>query len=108
MQQDLVQAFAPVMTVRSDTFVIRCYGETDNPKTLVTEGQAWGEAVVQRVPDFVDQNDTTLTNSGLGDATPLSAIQVAAAGGNVDAVNNLVFGRRFKIVSFRWLNETDL
>ena len=35
MQQDVVQAFAPAMTVRSDTFVVRCYGESNNPKALV-------------------------------------------------------------------------
>ena len=95
-QQDLVQAFAPVMTVRSDTFVVRCYGESINPKTLAKEGQAWGEAVVQRVPDFVDQSDSSL--AALGDASPVASVNPA----------NQTFGRRFKIVSFRWLNETDL
>jgi len=95
-QQDLVQAFAPVMTVRSDTFVVRCYGESINPKTLAKEGQAWGEAVVQRVPDFVDQSDSRF--AALGDAASIASVNPA----------NQTFGRRFKIVSFRWLNETDL
>lgn len=84
------------MTVRSDTFVVRCYGESINPKTLAKEGQAWGEAVVQRVPDFVDQSDSSL--AALGDASPVASVNPA----------NQTFGRRFKIVSFRWLNETDL
>jgi len=100
MQQDIVQCFSPVMTARSDTFVIRCYGEYDNPKTGANEGQTWGEAVVQRIPDFVDQSDPNLSaaSGGLGDATPISKVDVT----------NKTLGRRFKIVSFRWLNETDL
>ena len=96
MQQDLVQAFSPVMTVRSDTFLIRCYGEYNNPKNAATEGQAWGEAVVQRLPDFVDQNDPAVKT--LGDSCPLASLNS----------NNQTLGRRFKILSFRWLNETDL
>ena len=123
MQQDLVQCFSPVMTVRSDTFVVRCYGEADNQVTGNTEGRAWCEAVVQRVPDYVDQTDTALTSgnayttSSLGDATPpYDRVTPVASAGNdstatpapiVDTANQ-VFGRRFKVISFRWLNESDL
>ena len=99
MQQDLVQCFSPVMTVRSDTFVVRCYGEADNVHNGATAGRAWGEAVVQRLPDFVDQTDPVLAASpNLGDATPLTSV----------SATNQIFGRRFKVVSFRWLNESDL
>ena len=99
MQQDLVQCFSPIMTVRSDTFLVRCYGEADNIKTGATQGRAWGEALVQRLPDYVDQTDPALSaGSNLGDATPLANV----------SVTNQTFGRRFKVVSFRWLNETDL
>ena len=110
MQQDLVQAFAPVMTARSDTFVVRCYGETDSPKALDAYGnpkpvaRVWGEAVVQRLPEYLDQTDTKLASinspalQALGDGTPVT---------NVGSVN-AALGRRFKVVSFRWLNESDL
>ena len=60
------------------------------------EAKAWGEAVVQRVPDFVDQSDTSL--AALGDATPMASVNDA----------NKTFGRRFKVVSFRWLNENEI
>jgi hypothetical protein len=116
MQQDLVQAFAPVMTVRSDTFVIRVYGEADRKtttsiKTPIAEGRAWGEAVVQRVPDYVDQTDPALTKlsvikgitTPLGDATP-----VYGRTGRIVSTLNENLGRRFRVVSFRWLNQTDL
>ncbi|MFH1496833.1 MAG: hypothetical protein ABII82_03310 [Verrucomicrobiota bacterium] len=102
MQQDIVQAFSPVMTARSDTFVIRTRGDIVNPATGETDGSAWLEAVVQRTPDFVDQSDPALT--ALGNATPLYAADGSA---NVNA-DNLRFGRRFVVVNFRWLNENDL
>lgn len=102
MQQDLVQAFSPVMTARSDTFVIRTRGDVVNPVTGLTEGRAWLEAVVQRTPAFVDQNDPAL--AALGDATPLYAPDGSP---NVNA-ENLRFGRRFVVVQFRWLTENDL
>jgi len=114
MQQDLVQAFAPVMTVRSDTFVIRVYGESDRknskPGNPIPEAQAWGEAVVQRLPDYFDQTDPALTkpsvkglSTPLGDATPV----FGPSGPIVNAANQ-TFGRRFKVVSFRWLNQNEL
>ena len=99
MQQDLVQAFAPVMTARSDTFVIRGYGEASNPAGGTPLARAWCEAVVQRVPDFVDQSDPKLAaGSNNGDATALADLNK----------NNQTFGRRFEIVSFRWLNSNEL
>ena len=118
MQQDIVQAFAPVMTVRSDTFVIRVYGESDNVSTKAVEGRAWGEAVVQRLPDYVDQTDPALTTApsttsanvvppittALGNATPI----YDSNGVPLLNTTNQTFGRRFKIVSFHWLNPNDL
>ena len=120
MQQDLVQAFAPVMSARSDTFVVRCYGEVNNPKLLNSDktpkpiARAWGEAVVQRLPDYVDQTDpklygTNVYGTNLGDATP-PYDRITSLTSPTPIVNgtNLTFGRRFKVVSFRWLNESDL
>lgn len=111
MQQDLVQAFSPVMAARSDTFVIRTYGEKTDPLTDKSVATAYCEAVVQRVPDFVDQTDGALTTpqsgfaNAAGDATP-----VYQSDGVTRIVNpiNEKFGRRFKIVSFRWLTSNDL
>ena len=100
MQQDLVQALSPAMTVRSDTFVIRVYGDARNSKTGAIEGIAYAEAVVQRTPEFMDQSDGGLTGGqALGDATPIS---------NLTSKTNISLGRRFKIVSFRWLNSNEI
>jgi hypothetical protein len=88
MQQDLVQAFSPVMAARSDTFVVRTYGEKTDPLTAKSVATAYCEAVVQRLPDYVDPSDSA-------EATPTNQ-------------TNKDFGRRFKIVSFRWLTSNDL
>ena len=45
-------AMRPWLTVRSDTFRIRAYGEALNPADVTrTEATAWCEAIVQRVKD---------------------------------------------------------
>ncbi|WP_265594808.1 hypothetical protein [Haloferula sp. BvORR071] len=88
-QADVLQSLAPVITCRSDTFTVRGYGETKDSKGNVT-ARAWCEAVVQRVPEFVD-----ITNA------PDSAI---ASLTNV----NQTFGRRFEIVSMRQVPSTEI
>jgi hypothetical protein len=86
-QADVVASIAPFITPRSDTFLIRTYGDSQNPVTGVVEGRVWGEAVVQRVPEPV------------GLIPPTLAEQLSPTG---------KFGRKFKIVSFRWLTRDDL
>jgi hypothetical protein len=90
MQQDLVQAYSAAMAVRSDTFVVRTYGEVRNPRTGAIEGRAWAEAVVQRTPILVDDSQPP--------ETALASMNTT----------NQTFGRRFKVVSFRWLNENEI
>lgn len=48
----LMTALTPLLTVRSDTFRIRAYGEAVNPMDATrNEASAWCEAIVQRKPD---------------------------------------------------------
>ncbi len=98
MQQDLVQVLAPVIAARSDTFIIRAYGEVRNPNSDVVEGKAWAEAVVQRVPEFIDPTDPAVRPPTGSAAAAVSAVKDT----------NRLLGRRFKVVSFRWLNESDI
>ena len=81
-QADVLTGLGPFLTTRSDTFVIRAYGETRNAAGKVT-ATAQCEAVVQRVPDFVDPSDAA--------ATPLK---------EANSVNR-TFGRRFLVLSWR-------
>jgi hypothetical protein len=50
-QADVLTALGTQMQARSDTFVIRAYGDVVNPVTDEVEGRAWCEARVQRLPD---------------------------------------------------------
>jgi hypothetical protein len=91
-QADIMTALAPVLFARSDTFVIRAYGESLNPVTAAIEGRAWCEATVQRLPDYMEAT--------------VDAPEVAPAA--LTSQINQQLGRRFKVVSFRWLTRADL
>jgi hypothetical protein len=88
-QGDILAAVGPVVAVRSDTFRIRSYGEALDPEGRII-ARAWCEAVVQRMPEFVDSSDApeTATES-------LTDI-------------NKAFGRRFTVTSFRWLGKEEV
>ncbi|CAM3174424.1 PpiC domain-containing protein [Rariglobus hedericola] len=90
-QADIVQAIAPVLTARSDTFRIRTYGETRNPVTDELTGRAWCEAIVQRLPDYIvpSENDAIATGTAL-------------------TTNNRQFGRKFIVTGFRWLTADEI
>ncbi|MEX2044463.1 MAG: hypothetical protein WD941_03855 [Opitutus sp.] len=89
-QADLMNLLAPVLFPRSDTFVIRAYGEAVNPATQLSEGRAWCEAIMQRLTDYFDASQPPETEAS--DLNPL----------------NRTHGRRFKVVSFRWLARADI
>ncbi|GHB91171.1 hypothetical protein [Cerasicoccus arenae] len=100
-QADILQVLGPGMAARSDTFVIRAYGETVNPYSSPSSsdyvvGRAWCEAVVQRMPEYVDANGN-------------SPETLPVTGGSVNLTTiNQNFGRRFEIVSFRWLQADEI
>ena len=85
MQSDLLSAVANELTPRGDTFRIRGYGSaTDASGRVIAE--AWCEAVVQRMPDYLDPADPAETEHG-----------------KLSNQVNLTFGRRFQIITFQWL-----
>jgi hypothetical protein len=85
-QADVLQVIGPALSARSDTFVVRAYGDS------VVNGQvvarAWCEAVVQRLPEPVNPDASGINPSDLGTDKDL--------------------GRRFTIRSFRWLNQEEI
>ena len=86
-QADVLTRIAPSITVRGDTFTVRAYGEASDDKRTA---RAWCEAVVQRDHAFVDASqDPTTKTEDLN-------------------VSNKEYGRRFVLVSFRWLSEFEL
>ncbi len=131
MQQDLLSRLGSFLTVRSDTFKIRAYGEIRNPITKEVEAKAWCEMTVQRIPDYVDSVadeswrianrevepghnynytafDPFSTNDGLD-------YYVSAGENGIDGQEsggiskvNAKLGRRFKVVAFRWLPDSEI
>ncbi len=91
MQADVLAALGPYLVARSDTFIIRAYGDATNALTGEVIGQAWCEAVIQRFPDYVNANETKPYESPVGTSTV-----------------NENYGRQFRILSFRWLNEDEV
>ncbi|MDA3874339.1 MAG: hypothetical protein PF795_10335 [Kiritimatiellae bacterium] len=88
LQGDVLSAIGPHITARSDTFRIRAYGDAGGSASGGITAQAWCEAIVQRVPDYVDPADAPYDD-------PTSVL-------------NTNFGRRYKIISFRWLRPQDI
>jgi hypothetical protein len=95
-QADLLQVLGPLLSARSDTFRIRTYGEAGDPVNPSTgRARAWCEAIVQRVPDYVDDRLTPETDLSGAPASPAKT-------------TNQKLGRRFEVVSFRWLSPSEL
>lgn len=103
-QGEMLQALAPAMTVRGDTFTVRTYGDCRNPFTGQVESKAYLEITAQRLPDYTDG------------ANEAAMPPLARESRKVDIVNentkltaaNKVFGRKFVITSARWISANDL
>ena len=93
LQGDILQALGPLMQVRSNTFTIRAYGETQRVQGQAPSARAWCEMVVQRVPEPVVNNPGAMSGADF-------RAEMADPGSP--------FGRQFRIVSFRWLNEDEI
>ena len=91
-QADLLRPLAPIITARDDSFIIRAYGDSRSPSGQV-EARAWCELVVQRRAAMIDGNDSS---------------QLSTASTQLTSLANQRFGRRYDLVSFRWLSEDEV
>ncbi len=106
-QMDILSTLAPAMTARSDTFKIRVYGDCKSPNNIQPDAVAYLEITVQRQPYFYDTTDSANTpvtqlydSSGQPDPLPEENTNLQAA--------NRQFGRKFEIVSLRWLSPNEI
>lgn len=103
IQSDLLKPISNTLSVRDDTFRIRTYGDAlDGDGNVVA--RAWCEAIVQRVPEYVDDADDpevpSLRINEDGEFTSLDESELGSV--------NRLFGRKFRIESFRWLSSTEI
>jgi hypothetical protein len=122
-QMDVLNSIGPNLTARSDTFVIRAYGEAfDNNGQSI--GKAWVEVVAQRSTDFIAlaneepnirsqfyRNNDGTANSDY-ETKPTIDRYKRNTSTNVtknQLINlNRILGRRFNTVSLRWLNPQEI
>lgn len=89
-QQDILTAIAPYLTVRSDTFVIRAYGDSVNPfDDTEVVARAYCEAIVQRIHE---------KHSSESSSDPMTATDNTAG----------ALGRDYRIIAFRWLTGDEI
>lgn len=97
-QGDLLQPLGSLLVARGDTFVVRAYGEARAADGVTVSARAWCEAEVQRMPNYVDA-------SNAAEMPPYSSTGAATTG---FTELNRRFGRRFELVSFRWLGANEI
>ncbi len=99
-QADILTVLGNAATPRSDTFTIRAYGEglDASGKVIAT---ACCEAVVQRSLEYVDPLDPV-------DAVPAPVAPATSTSPAIKSEANKIFGRRFGMVSFRWLANAEI
>jgi len=101
-QADLLLPLAPRLAARSDTFRIRGYAEVRSQDGSKILARTTCEAVVQRFPEYMDPATDATNNEPWDEATnPL-----APSASKLNSINQK-FGRRFKLVTFRWLNSIE-
>ena len=89
-QADLLARLGHVVNVRSDTFIIRAYGDSTSPGRNHVMRSEVCEAVIQRFPEYFDEiKDEPHKASTYGDELKAS---------------NKRMGRKFRVVAFRWLS----
>lgn len=88
-QADILRPLAPILSARDDTFIMRGYGDARDGNGRIL-ARSVCEAVVRRTRGFVDPADAADIT------TPPTK------------PNNKVFGRRFEVISFRWLAPNEV
>ena len=90
-QADILRNFGGQLTPRGDTFVIRTYGDSLD-RTGKVRARAWCEAVVQRVPEYLDSR----------------ADEAHLPQASLDSETNKKLGRKLQVISFRFLNGSEV
>jgi hypothetical protein len=96
-QANILLPLAPKLAARTDTFRIRAYGEVRDADDNII-ATATCEAVVQRLPEYVDTETDPDNNEPWDDDSQTPTLNTI----------NQTYGRRFEIRSFRWLDQSEV
>ncbi len=105
IQSDVLAVLGNILTTRDDSFTIRAYGEVGESSTTgdgKVLSRAWCEATVQRTIDYVDPSNSP--------ETPVTAVNYQTGQLEDSGLSqiNKTFGRKFEVVSFRWLSAEEI
>jgi len=90
-QQDVLTGIAPYLTTRSDTYLVRAYGDAVNPfDASEVVARAYCEAIVQRLHQKHPSE-------------PDAADPMTIAGANAGE-----YGRQFRVIAFRWMTGDEI
>lgn len=137
-QMDVLNSVGPNLTARSDTFVVRAYGEAHDDTGNVI-GKAWIEVVVQRTTEYVamavgqkfpehtelnrrklayrvntsglkeyDKQVLVETYERAPDPNPPGATALEKDGLKKEQRINRILGRRFRATGLRWLSANEI
>jgi hypothetical protein len=95
-QADILRPIAPILSARDDTFTIRAYGDCRDASGSIVKARATCEATLRRGREYVDPADDAAAYSNTSGTVPAKL-----------PVNEL-FGRRYEMVSFRWLSDKEI
>lgn len=96
-QADILSKIDTIISPRGDTFTITVYG--DSKEGSVIKARAWAQAVVQRQYQYTRHTDDPSLSGG---DLPETAFE------HLSSNLNQRFGRKFKLISFRWLKHQEL
>jgi hypothetical protein len=94
MQSDLLAKIGAFIQARSDTFIIRSFGSSQEQFGSNEGSRAYYEMAVQRTPSYVDPSDPDYVND-FGVPTQLTD-------------TNEKFGRNYEIISQRWVAADEI
>lgn len=108
MQSDVLTSIGCILRTRSDTFLVRTYGDARD-STGKIRAKAWCEATIQRASDWVEPTNETLKIKQPYDKDLSSkTIRKQWAANPAFPLTNKTYGRKMKIVSFRWLSKDEV
>ena len=108
MQADILNSLGSILRTRSDTFLVRAYGDARDKSGKIV-ASAWCEARIQRTPEWVEQTEEPFKN--LNESYPDYApnkFGIRWKDNPAFPATSNIFGRKMKVVSFRWLSKDEI